>query len=419
MKQHTRETGTDRSVPVSRRSFVRVTGATAMLGAAGCIGYGDGGGDEDNPDEVVIGSNHPLTGPISFTGERMDQAVQLAADVKNENGGIESMDGAEVEVLSGDNQGEQELGSEVAQELIDDGAHITTGCFSSPVTEDATRVAESEGIPFVISAAVDASILEESPLEYVYRPQPSSQRMATNHVEFLTDVLEDYDLEIETAALFYLENSYGQSIRNGLRDALAENGIEVVEEAAINFGATAETQVTQFRSAEPDTVIATTFESQTVELIRAMEEQDYMPPLLSGVANAAFASPDALAEIGEVANGALTTGYSLDHTSEHGQEVSQRYEEEYGYAMDNNTAMAYGATEVILEAFEEAGSTDPETLNDTLAEIEVSGHVLAMPPISFREDGENENALANLQQIQGLEPRTIAPEEYAQTEPQF
>lgn len=429
----------NRSGPTSdRRSFVRYTGAAGALALAGCIGIDDGnedgntsddgtsddgtdGGSTSNGDDPtpVIGSNHPLTGAIAFTGERMDQAVQLAATIKNEQGGIESMGGAEIEVVSEDNQGRQELGSEAAQNLVDDGAHVLTGCFSSPVTEDATRVAESERTPFVISSAVDASILQETPLEYVYRPQPSSDRMAANHANMMTEVLEDHDLEVETAGLFYLDNSYGQSIRNGLRDALPDNGVEVIEEVAINFGQTPETAVTRFRESAPDTVIATTFETQTIELIAEMENQDYVPPLLSGVANAAFESPDALEDIGEVANGAITTGYSRDLTKERARSVNERYEDEYGYPMNNNVAMAYGATEVIIQAFEEAGTTDRETLNETLKDIEVSEHILAMPPVTFREDGENENALANLKQIQDLEPKIIAPEEYAQTEPRL
>lgn len=419
--EHTENERTaDRSVPVSRRSFVRATGTTAMLGAAGCVGYGDGGGDEDNPDEVVIGSNHPLTGPTAYTGTRMDEAVKLAATMKNEEGGIESMDGAEVRVISEDNQGEQELGSEAAQSLVDDGADVLTGCFSSPVTEDATRIAESEEVPFVISAAADADILQESPLEYVYRPQPSSLRMAENHAQYLTEVAGDNGLNVETAGLFYLDNSYGQSIRDGLREALPAEGIEIIEETAINFGQTAETQVTEFRNADPDAIIATSFEGQTVELVKAMKDQDYMPPVFGGVANAAFTNPPALEEMGEIVNGAITTGYSLDVTSDEVKSIQERYQEEYGEPLDPaSPGMAFGAAQVIIEVFEEAGSADSETLKETLDEIEVSDHVMAMPPVTFDENGENENAMAVLQQVQDLAPHVVYPEKYAETDPAF
>jgi len=225
---------------VSRRSFVKYSGAAGVTGAlAGCSSNGGDGGDGsdggdggdggsggggdgsdggDAPDEVIIGSNHPLSGALSNTGERMDhQAVRLAAMMKNESGGIESLDGAELSVISGDNEGAQELGGEVAQELIDDGASVLTGCYSSPVTSAATRTSESAGVPFVISVSVANSILRETQLNYAYRPQPPADQMAIDHARLLADTIRNAGEEIETAGLFYIDISFGQSIRDALR----------------------------------------------------------------------------------------------------------------------------------------------------------------------------------------------------------
>lgn len=406
-----------RDTSMDRREFLHYTGLAAVLGTAGCVSTGGNGGSSD-PDEVVIGSNHPLSGPTAYTGSRMDDAVRLAAMLKNESGGIESMGGADVAVVTEDNKGKQELGSEAARALVDDGADVLTGCFSSPVTDDATRVAESEGVPFVISSAADADILQETSLEYVYRPQPSSDRMSENHAAYLLDIAGDHGIDVETAALFYLDNSYGQSIRDGLREALPRAGIDIVEEAAIAFGATPETQVTKFREADPDTVIATTFESQTVDLVQAMDDQGYRPPLLSGVANAAFTNLAALEEMGDTAEGALATGYSIDVISEEAQAVQQRYEAEFDEPLDPaNPGMAFGATQVIIEALERAGTTDRETVNETLEEAEFADHILAMPPVQFDESGENENAMAVLHQVQGRSSSVVYPEAYAETAP--
>lgn len=416
-----RQTGNDsgRLTASTRRRFLTTAGGAVTVGLAGCIGYGSDDDDDATAGEVVIGSNHPLTGPIADTGGRMDQAIELAAMRKNEAGGIESMDGADVRVISADNEGQQELGSEAADELVEAGADVLTGCFSSPVTDDATRVAEREQIPFVISAAVDASILQETPLEYVYRPQPSSQRMADDHVEMMVEVTDEHGIDVETAGIFYLDNTYGQSIRNGLQNALPDHGIDIVEEAAIMFGQTPETQVTEFRASDPDALLATTFRNQTEDLVREMEQQEYEPPLFGGVANEALVNPDAIAEMGEFADGALSTGYNLDPFSEHTQDVLDRYQEEFGDPFDNNVGMAYAAAEVIIAAVEEAGTTDSEELNETLQTIEVTDHILAMPPISFRDDGENENAAAALQQIQDGEAQIVRPAEFAVADPQF
>lgn len=435
MSTHTMNMDPTVTNPSSRRSFIKYGGAAGIVGLAGCLtddgngngnGNGDGNGNgatvgdsDDSVDTVVIGSNHPLTGDLSFTGTRMDNAVKLAAMLKNEQGGIESLDGAEVEVISEDNQGQQELGSEVAQELVNDGADVLTGCFSSPVTNAATRVAEREQIPFVISVSIDDDILQETPLDYVYRPQPSADRMSRDHAEIMPQVARDAGIEVETAGLFYIDISFGQSVRNTLREALPENGIEIVQETSIDFGGTADTQVTSLRDADPDVIIATTYEAGTVELLRAMDNQDYRPPVLAGCANAALNDTGELAEIGEIANGALATNFGLNPTLDETTEVRERFSEEFDQTMDANVGMTYASAQVIIAAIEEAGSGDPEDINNTLKEIEVTDHIAAMPPVTFRDDGENENALGVLFQVQDLVDRVISPEEFAEAEPTF
>ena len=405
---------------VSRRSFIKYSGAAGIAGAlAGCglqDSSGNGGGSSG---ELVIGSNHPLSGSLSNTGERMDQAVKLAAMLKNENGGIESLDGAEVSVVSGDNEGAQELGGEVAQELIDEGANVLTGCYSSPVTSAATRTAERERVPFVISVSVANSILQETQLNYAYRPQPSARQMGVDHARLMPQVASNGGQEVETAGLFYIDISFGQSIRDTLRSELESQGIEIVAEESIGFGETADTQVTSFRNADPDAVIATTYRAGTIELLSAMDNQNYRPPILAGCSNAALNDVSALEEMGQTAESALATNFGLDPTSSQADEVRSRFEEEYDSGFDANVAMTYAATEVIIAAAEEAGSTDPEEINSTLSEITVEDHIAAMPPVTFRDDGENENALAPLFQVQDLDDRIVAPDEFAAAEPQF
>lgn len=405
---------------VSRRSFIKYSGAAGVAGALAGCGLQDSSSDDGGSSgELVIGSNHPLSGSLSNTGTRMDQAVQLAAMMKNEDGGIESMDGAEVSVMSEDNEGAQELGGEVSQTLIDEGADVLTGCFSSPVTSAATRVAEREQVPFVISVSVANSVLQETQLNYAYRPQPSARQMGVDHARLMPQVAENNGMSVDTVGLFYIDISFGQSIRDTLRSELSDRDIEVVAEESIGFGETADTQVTSFRNADPDAVIATTYRAGTIELLSAMDNQNYRPPILAGCANAALNDVSALEEMGQTAENALATNFALNPTLDRAETVRQRFEDEFDAGFDANVAMTYASTEVLLAAVEEAGSSDPEDINSALGSITVEDHIAAMPPITFRDDGENENALAPLFQVQDLDDRVVAPDEFAATDPQF
>lgn len=426
-----------------RRQFIRQVAAVGTVGLAGCSGLAaPGETDEptetasetdpstektasptatssptpDHPEEVIIGSNHPLTGSLAWTGKRLHQAVEMAATIKNENGGIQSMNGAEVTVVKGDNKGDPSLGPEVAQELVDAGAQIMTGSYSSPVTNAATRVAEATGTPFVIDISVAAKILQESQLDYVYRTQPNSWAEAADHIKNIQAVV-DSDRSIETAGLFYIDTTYGQSIREGLHRAVDDTDIEIVEEATIGFGGTADTQVTKFRQADPDVLIPTVFTNQLLELVSAMQDQDYWPPLFAGCATAGWNQPT-FEQMGPVINGSIATEYSIDPASQRAAAIRQRFRDTYDAPMDPNVGMAYATAQVMIEAFEQAGTTDKEALNTALGEITVSDHIMAMPPIEFSENGENKDPLSVLRQAQDLKPKIVYPDRYAQAEPQ-
>ena len=448
-----------RSIGTSRRRFLAAGATATALSLAGCLGgsdgqdtadgggngdgggSGDGGGNGDEsengnddtatpgdgagttattagdaPDEVVIGAIHPLTGGTSYTGTRCYQAIDLAATVATENGGIESMGGAEVTVLNRDHANDPSRAGEAVRELADEGADILTGTYSSGVTSAVATAAERQGIPFVIDVSTAASILQEREFEYVYRTQPNSREMARNTVTHTLAGAQAAGFEPETVGLFYIDTTYGQSISEGLRTAVEEAGLELVREETIGFGETADTQVTSLREADPDILFPTVFPQQFMGLIGSMKDQDYWPPVFSGAASAGFTAEN-FQEIGDVIEGSLSTGFRLDRSEERVRQLSQRFAGEYDTApMASNQGMSYATAQVMVAAFEQAGTTDPEALNTALGELTVSDHVMAMPPITFREDGENANALATTAQVQDLEIATVYPEEFAAAE---
>jgi len=420
----------------SRRAFLAAGATASLVTFAGCTGGGGtetpaGDGTEsptetptvtststDYPDEVVIGSVHPFTGSTSYVGDRLHKAIRLAATIKNEDGGIQSMDGAEVKVLKGDHKNDPAIGGEVTGELIDRGADILTGTYSSPVTNAATRVAESEGVPFVIDISVAASLLQERELEYVYRAQPNSWSQSTHHVEGLTAVADQAGLDIETVGLFYVDTTYGQAIRDGLERATEGTNMEIVETASIGFGETADSQVTRFRQTDPDAIFPTVFTNQMLELVKAMQDQNYWPDVFAACASGGMYTEN-FQKMGDVINGALSSGYQIDLTQAKARRINERYMKTFDTpAMKGNIGMAYTTAEVLIEAFEQAGSADPEVLRRTLDDITVDEHIMAMPPISFTDRGENANPLSVMNQIQDMEAQVVYPEQYATVEVQ-
>ncbi|WP_254861534.1 ABC transporter substrate-binding protein [Halovivax gelatinilyticus] len=404
----------DRTPHTTRRTYLAATaGAASIAALAGCMG-------EDDSDAVVIGSNHPLTGDVARDGNHANEAVKLAAKHKNENGGIESLDGAEIEVVEGDNQGAQELGAEITTELVNDGADIVLGAVTSPATMSATQQADREQVPFVVTVGSDRDILTGRGLEYAYRPQPHQYGQAVDFAELHPEAIRNAGGTFDTIGLLYVDNTFGQETADGLRDHLPDAGVEIVEEQSYPFGpASLDTQITALEQADPDAISITSYVPGGQLAIQAMEEQDYWPDHIACCTSTTFADDDIFQELGDSVNGLTNTITTVDHSLDRYGEISDDYLEETGDQIGMVGGISYAATEVAIAAIEEAGSTDPDDVNEALSNIRVEDHLLAMPPIEFNDDGENENALTPVNQIQDMNSEIVSPEEYATSELQL
>src|SRR5690554_3415717 len=96
---------------------------------------------------IKIGSLHPLTGATAAEGQEMRDAIQLAIDQKNEEGGIKSLDGRKLELIAGDHEDNQEKGNSEVQRMAEAGVVGIIGPYST-VEFTATQEAEKVGVPF-------------------------------------------------------------------------------------------------------------------------------------------------------------------------------------------------------------------------------------------------------------------------------
>jgi branched-chain amino acid transport system substrate-binding protein len=351
----------------------------------------------------------------------MSNTGKLAAMHVNDAGGIEALDGAQLRFVNADNEGTQELGGEVEQQLIDEGAHVLTGCFSSPVTLAATQVAERAGIPHVIDVSVANDILQGRGLNYVYRIQTPASGMAGNYVEFMPTLARENGQTMDSASLVYLDNSFGQSIRQTLVEELPSQNVELVMESAYSFGQESlDTEATQVKEADADAFIFVGYGAGGIRMMQSLQNVEYRPPLMTGTSTPTFTDSDVIDQIGRFANGGFGNNYSWDYNKELTDRVFADYRTEYDRPLGvTHAVMTYSTVAVIRAALEEAGSVEPDDINEALKNVSVEDHPAAMGPIEFQENGENANALSPMFQVQELDPVLVWPEQYAQGEPQF
>src|SRR6056297_2201812 len=202
---------------------------------------------DDSSDEAVsvesikIGSVHPLTGGLAADGLQMDAGAVLAADDINAAGGIQCLDGAQIEILSADSTGTPEVGQSEAERLIQEGAIALVGPYQSAVASNIATVAERNGVPFVIDVAVSDEILDQG-YQNTFRIQPNASAMGSQGAAFLKELTDAEGIEVSTIAMLHEQSAFGTSVYEAFDAAASGYGWTV--EPVISYDAFGVTDLT-------------------------------------------------------------------------------------------------------------------------------------------------------------------------------
>lgn len=386
--------------------------------AAAC---GGGGSSQGGAETVKIGALHPLTGPLAVDGKRMDQAVKMAVKDINEAGGIESMDGAKLEVVSGDTKAEPETASSEAQRMTGDGAVALVGPYTSATAATVARASERAQVPFVIDVATADSLLEQD-YKYTFRVQPGSTSMGEMGAKYLKDIAESNDTPVKTVAYIHENSEFGTGVFEAFKKEAEKQGIEVSKEISYDAFNVSDltSELTQAKAAKPDVIAATGYYNDGLLFAKAAADVKPDVDAVYGVANGAFDLDTFPEDAGANGNSYLSSNYHFDATSDRVKELRGKFEEQTGERMRTAAVFSYQAVEVIADALERAESSEPQELRDAIAETSLETELFPFDgPIEFDDKGQNVNAQPIVMQVRDKEVVQVFPEDFAQEEPQF
>jgi branched-chain amino acid transport system substrate-binding protein len=409
--------------------------ALVMMAAAACdsaevVDEGEEGGEateeqgtpapEADAETILIGSLHPLTGALANDGSAMDEAVQMAIDDVNEAGGIESLGGAQLELISADSQGDPEIGQTETQRMIDEGAVALIGAYQSAVAINVATLAERNQIPFVIDVAVDDAIITEDS-QYTFRLQPNATGMGQLGAQNLAAIADASGETVERIAYLHEESGFGTSVHDAFAAEAEQLGMEVVETITYNAFEVSDltTELSRVAAADADVLAVTGYFPDGVILAReAMAVQPDIKAVY-GVAHGAFDLAQFPADVPDGSEFYFDSNYRYDATDPAVEEIRTAYEEETGNDMRTAAVFSYQAVLLIADALERAGSAEPQALRDAISESSLDPLLAYAGPIEFDETGENVNAAPIVMQVQGGNVVQVYPDEFAEADPAF
>jgi len=177
---------------------------------------------------VLIGVCAPLSGLAASLGKEMKQAIDLAVQQRNKEGGLA---GHEVEVITYDDGSDVGKAGKAATELTRNAAVLgVIGHYSSDTSLAAAKIYEKGGLPLVAPIASNPS-LTESGIKGIFRYTNRDDKTAKAIANYLF-----HRRSKRKAILVRTDSAYGNSIGSAFENAFTGLGGTILKTCSVRQG---------------------------------------------------------------------------------------------------------------------------------------------------------------------------------------
>jgi len=406
------------------RREVLLAGAAMSLASSPLVGtraFAQAGG------EIAIGVIWPLSGPSAQIGVDAKHALETAAEIVNgsfdidlptaKNAGLAGLGNAKIKLIFADHQGDPQKGRAEAERLItQDKVVAIVGAFHSSVSATVSASCERYGIPYLAADSSSPSLHRRN-LKFFFRAAAHDEMFSAGMFDFL-DLQKKAGKKIESVALFYEDTIFGTDSSNVQRKLATDRGYKVVADIKYRSNSPSLTsEVQQLKSADPDVLLPSGYTTDSILLIKTMDELGYKPKNLVAQA-AGFADKATFDAVGDKLGGLISrASFSIDMAAKRPsiQKVNELFKKRANRDLNDNTSRQFTSILILADAIDRAKSTDGEKIRAALAATDTPGDKTIMPwkRIKFGADGQNPDADPVLIQYIGGKFVTIYPENVA------
>ncbi|MGY4104554.1 ABC transporter substrate-binding protein [Ignavigranum ruoffiae] len=315
-------------------------------------------------DTVKIGGNFELTGGAASYGTPMDEATQLAIELKNADGGIK---GKQIEYINYDNKSDLTEATSVATRLIDQGVHAILGPAPTGDAKATIPVVSQAGLPSIFPAVTGNGVTLDSSgkvLDWIFRVCFEDQYQGKAAGAYVVDQLGAK----KVAILVDQSLDYSQGLAKAFQAELEAKGGQVVAQEAYASGDTDFSAVlTSLLVQDFDVLYVPGYYTEVGLLIKQAREMGLNQIIVGGDG---LASPTLveLAGAENVNDLYYTSHFSSNSDSAEVQAFLKAYQDKYGKEPDTFAALAFDAANLMMDAMERADSLDAKDIKQALEE---------------------------------------------------
>lgn len=308
-------------------------------------------------DTIKLGVAGPHSGDLASYGIPTIKAAELVVKEINAKGGI---DGKMVELLIEDDVCKPEIATNTATKLVSDGVHAVLGHICSGATKAALPIYKDAGIIVISPSATNPALTQSGDYPNFYRTIASDDAQAEKEVDFALNILG-----LKKIAVIHDKGDYGKGLAEFAKKFIEESGkgtvtlYEGVTPGAVDYSAV----VQKIRRSGAEAVIFGGYHPEASKIITQMRKKRMKTVFISddGVKDDTF-----IKVAGKYAEGVYATGPQDNSNNPLSTAAISAHKSTYNSDPGAFYENAYAAALAILNAIDQANSTDYDAIRNSL-----------------------------------------------------
>ncbi len=327
-------------------------------------------------DTIKLGVAGPHSGDLASYGIPTIKAAELVVKDINAKGGVL---GKQVELLVEDDVCKPEVATNTATKLVSEGAHVVLGHICSGATKAALGIYKDSNIPVMSPSATNPALTQSGDYPNFFRTIASDDAQARLEVDFALDVLK-----LKKIAVLHDKGDYGKGLAEFAKAFLEKDPrAEVVFYEGITPGAVDYSAVVQkIKRSDAEAVIFGGYHPEASKIVTQMRKKRMDTIFISddGVKDDTF-----IKVAQKYAEGVYATGPKDVSSNPMAIAANEAHKKAYGADPGAFYLNAYSAAIALLNAIEQAGSTDYAAVTNALRTKDVE---TPLGKIRFDERGD-------------------------------
>lgn len=310
-------------------------------------------------DVIKIGAIMPMTGDVSVYGVSTSNAIKIAIDEINKDGGI---NGKQLKLYLEDDQNTPEKSVDAFNKLVNqDKVDVIIGSVASKCTLAIAPEAQKAGIPLITTASTNEKVTQVG--DYIFRTCFIDPFQGTVCAKFATENLK----KTKAAILYDNGNDYSKGLATEFEKAFTAAGGTITDKEAYtkddsDFSAI----ITKVKATSPEIIFLPDYYGKDALITKQVRDAGMADVVMLGgdgwdgiVGNAGL----------EVAGSYFSNHYDPGATDPDVVAFVKKYKEAYKTDVAPNAlaALGYDAMEIVAKAITAAGSTDKAKVRDAIA----------------------------------------------------